>query len=496
MILLICLMGSCKKDSYPGAQPSPYISIFDIRGIYKDKPVKLTKDLMYGATQLTGMISSDRSGGNLPGGIITIQDSRRLSKLRGIAIDLGSAADDYQPGDSLVISIEGGTLERKDGLLEITGLDPSDVKKVSGGGTLPLNRATIAQIQASPGDYESVYSVIIKGGFDPLPEKGATLEGTRNLNDGFGTIELFTDQNATFADHEAPVLANYYGIVFNDQQGDSLVPSFRLRNANDLTVLSSEIIIPPAIITGFMSDVKGGDGNYEYVQFRALQDIDFSVTPFSLVVSNNANASTPTGVPAKGWATGGLRTYKINMFSGKVKSGEFFYVGGTGKAINGAGSTTMASSNWIRAYDYTVLNGEGFGDAKGGLMANSGNAFGIALFADSAVTSASVPADVIYISGGGSLYNSTAGYRITNNDFYDVKNPITLEEQPFFHQGTNTLWFSYNTADQGYFNMLGGVYNLKLGRWTTARAQNNLLLEKTSPVSVIEGEGATLVISN
>ena len=495
LTLLICLIDSCKKDSYPGATPSPYISIFDIRDLYKQKPVKLTKENMYGATALTGMVSSDQSGGNLPGGIITIQDSRRLSKLRGIAIDLGSAATGYQPGDSLIISIEGGTLERKDGLLEITGLDAAAVQKVSSGGSLPLNRATVAQIQANPGDYESVYSVIIKGGFDPLPEKGATLKGTKYLNDGFGTIGLITQQNAAFADKEAPVLANYYGIVFTVEQGDSLVPTFRLRNGKDLAVLSSEITIPPAIITGYMSDVKGGDGNYEYVQFRALKDIDFSQTPFSLVVSNNANASTPTGVPAKGWATGGLRTYKINMFSGKVKSGDFFYVGGAGKTINGSGSTSMAGSNWIRAYDYTVLNGEGFGDAKGGLMANSGNAFGIALFADSAVTAATVPADVIYISGGGSLYNSSAGYRITNNDFYDIKNPITLEDQPFSHQGTNTLWFPYNTADQGYFNMLGGVYNLQLGRWTTARAQNSLLLEKTSPVSLIEGEGATEIIT-
>ena len=257
-----------------------------------------------------------------------------------------------------------------------------------------------------------------------MPEKGATLEGSKQLNDGFGNIDLETDDKAQFASTEAPVLANYYGIVINTQQGDSLVPQFRMRSGSDLAILSSTITIPPVIITGFMSDVKGGDGNYEYVQFRALKDIDFSETPFALVVSNNANASTPTGVPSKGWATGGKRTYKINMYSGNVKKGDFFYVGGSGKKINGSGSTSMSSSNWIRAYDYTKNDGDSFGLATGGLMANSGNAFGIAVFADSVVTSESVPADVVYISGGGSLYNSTAGYRITNNDFYDIKNPF------------------------------------------------------------------------
>jgi len=494
ILLLIAVAGiSCKKDSFPGATESPYISIFDVRNLYKGQPITLTKTNMFGATQIAGVTISDHSGGNIAEGLLMLQDSRRLNKLRGIALSLGATASNYLPGDSLIVNIEDGKLEQIDGILTISGIAENAVHKVSSNNPIPLNRATTAQILASPDDYESVLSVIIKGGFDPLPVEGETLAGTKTLNDGFGNIGLETNNNAAFSATQAPVLANYYGIVLKKQQGDSLVPYFKMRTGADLAILSSTITIPPAIITGFMSDVKGGDGNYEYVQFRALKDIDFSVTPFALVVSNNANASTPTGVPSKGWATGGLRTYKINMFSGKVKTGDFFYAGGAGKTINGSGSTSISSSNWIRAYDYTKYDGDSFGTAKGGLMANSGNSFGIALFADSTVTAQSVPADVVCISGGGSLYNSTAGYRITNNDFYDIKNPITLEDQPFFHQGTNTLWFTYNTADQGYFNMLGGVYNLKLGRWTTARAQNNVLLTKASVLSEIEGEGSTQI---
>jgi hypothetical protein len=68
-----------------------------------------------------------------------------------------------------------------------------------------------------------------------------------------------------------------------------------------------------------------------------------------------------------------------------------------------------------------------------------------------------------------------------------------LEDQPFYHQGTNTLCFKYNTSDAGYFNMLGGVYDTKLGRWVQARAQNNVLLSKTSEIIEIEGEGSTVI---
>ena len=154
----------------------------------------------------------------------------------------------------------------------------------------------------------------------------------------------------------------------------------------------------------------------------------------------------------------------------------------------------MAGSNWIRAFDYTLTGGDGFGRATTGLMANSGNAFGMAVFKDSVVNVNSVPEDCIFIATGGSLYTAgppAQGYRITNTDFYDIINPITLQSQPFYRAGSNTLSFVYNTADVGYFNMLGGEYSPGLGKWVKARAQNNVTLTKTSAITDIEGTGAT-----
>ena len=96
--------------------------------------------------------------------------------------------------------------------------------------------------------------------------------------------------------------------------------------------------------------------------------------------------------------------------------------------INGSGSTSMSTSNWIRAFNYTTSDGDGFGNKTTGLMANSGNAFGMAVFQDTAVTVSSVPVDVIFIATGGSLYTAgppEKGYLIANTDFYDIVNPIT-----------------------------------------------------------------------
>ncbi|HTI91433.1 MAG TPA: hypothetical protein VL727_12645, partial [Puia sp.] len=409
----------------------------------------------------------------------------------------GADAAKYVPGDSVIIKVDGAVLKRVNGILEITNVPATAVTKVSSGNTIPVNRVPSNAILASPGDYESTLAVVVKGSFDPLPQPTDVLSGDKVLNDGFGDLTLHTEASATFAGATAPVSANYYGIVFNTLDGKGqLVPTFRVRTAADVVVLSSTITIASAIITGFMSDVKGADQPYEYVQLMATKDIDFSVTPYAVVVINNANASTPAGYPSKGWATGDMRTFKLNLSSGFAAKGTFFYVGGSGKMINGSGSTDMSSSNWIRAFDYSKQGGDGFGRATTGLMANSGNAFGMAVFADSAVDVNSVPQDCIFISTGGSLFTAgppAQGYRITNTDFYDIVNSITLENQPFYREGSNTLSFAYNTADLGIFNMLGGVYSPSLGKWVKARAQNNITLSKTSPVSAIETTGATIL---
>ncbi|HYH16716.1 MAG TPA: DUF5689 domain-containing protein, partial [Flavisolibacter sp.] len=470
LLLSVAMFWGCKKEgNYPGASVSPYIAIFDVRNIYKGNDVTLTKESLFGSNKITGVVVSDHSEGNLPSGLLVIQDMRRLSQLRGISIALGAKASDYIPGDSVIVNIEGGVLKRENGILQITGVPASAVTKVTSGSMILANKVNISQILSDPSKYESTLSVIVKGGFNPLPGPTDVLAGDKTLFDGFGELNLHTDATATFANQPAPFNANFFGIVFNTLGADKqLIPQFRVRKTNDIVVLSSIVEEAPVIITGFMSDAKGGDGNYEYVQLMATRNIDFAATPYSVVFTNNANASTPTGYLPNGWATGGMRTYKLNLTSGTATKGSFFYVGGTGKMINGSESTNISSSNWIKSYDYVNNNGEGFGNKTGGLLANSGNASGIAVFAGTTIDGNTAPVDVIFVGTGGSLFTAgppAMGYRIANNDFYDKKNPISLQDQPFYRHGSNTLSYTYNTADLGYFVMLGGEYNPALGRW-------------------------------
>ncbi|RYE21407.1 MAG: hypothetical protein EOP42_25930, partial [Sphingobacteriaceae bacterium] len=115
-----------------------------------------------------------------------------------------------------------------------------------------------------------------------------------------------------------------------------------------------------------------------------------------------------------------------------------------------------------------------------------------AVFSGTTVTKDTQPIDVLFVATGGSLFSAgppAVGYKIANTDFYDVINPVTLQAQPYYRQGSNTLALAYTTpGDAGFFYKLGGTYNPRLGKWVKARSQQTIILTKTSALNEIEAE--------
>ncbi|MEO6521865.1 MAG: DUF5689 domain-containing protein [Mucilaginibacter sp.] len=495
--------GCTKVSNYPGGTLGSIIAVTDIRTIYKGTDVTLNTDNMFGATKMVGMVVSDFSGGNMSAGLLVVQNNRR-TRLRGISIALGADAASFVPGDSVNIDIAGGTLTRIKGILQITGLSKSNVTKISSGNVIAGTRATSAQILTTPDNYESTLVAVVKGSFNPQPSATSKYAGDYLINDGFGDITLHTEAAATFANTLVPGSGNFTGIVFGsvDPNG-AIVPQIRMRTLTDVRVLASTPSVAPFIIAGFVADPISTDANYEYIQLLATRDINFATENFTVVTTNNATASTPLGFPVNGWATGGLRTYKLELTSGTVTKGQYFYVGGTGKKLMGGLSKDISSSNWIKAFPYNTTNSPNFspslntfGVLTTNLIGNSGNASGIAAFVGTNIIATSVPFDVIFLQNGGNLYDAAnkIGYNIANTDFYDTRDVISFVDQPFFKQGSNTLFFAYPTvatATVGYFAQLGGAYNVALGKWSTARALNNLALDNNSVITDIENATST-----
>ncbi|SKB44493.1 hypothetical protein SAMN05661099_1464 [Daejeonella lutea] len=489
--------GCDDETTYKGGIPSPYVFAFDLLKIYKNADVVLTSENMGGANSIEGVVVSDHTSKNMLSGYLMVQNARNISSadsIRSIAISAGPAAANYKLGDLVRVKIEGKTLTRKNGMLQVTGVAESDITKVSSGNTIPTNKATTAQILADPARYESSQVTIAKVTFNPPLAPTGTYSGDKLINDSFGDLILRTDAGATFANDKPNVYANYTGVIVLTANTDGkLIPHLRMRTTADAKVLTAPEV-PPFVITGICADPKGSDVNYEYIQFRATRNINFATENYSVVTTNNAGSP---GTPPYGWGTGGARTYKINMTSGTVVKGEYFYVGGTQKTINGSGSTSIASAKWIRSYDYNgldsdILNGAtaAGGTKTGNLLANSGNASGVAIFKGIVVNINTVPVDVIFIGTGGTIYSAgppAAGYRITTSDLYDQSDPSTGAPQEFYRAGTNLNAFPYLTpGDAGFFQAFGGAFDTNLGKWTKVRSQTGILMTATSTIAEIE----------
>lgn len=236
------------------------------------------------------------------------------------------------------------------------------------------------------------------------------------------------------------------------------------------------------VITGFLNDPRGSDspvtgaisgdgfvhpGQYEYVQLMALKDINFSDNNYSVVFTNT---TTPTEY---GWADGiydaaSKKVYQMNLTTGSVKKGQYFYVGSHARMICSyyklIGSPQLDPSVFW-GVDYAAVpggNNNGAAKAGSGLLGNGSGKTqasvtksapdGIAIFRGVNVTENSIPMDAIFFG----TQTAFQAYQIPDNDVYSRTNSDTDEPQPKFGEGTNTYLFPVGAQDVGEFIKLGG----------------------------------------
>src|SRR4051812_25763891 len=83
------------------------------------------------------------------------------------------------------------------------------------------------------------------------------------------------------------------------------------------------------LISELLPNPNGTDSPFEYVELIATKNIDFAITPYSIVVCNNGNGTTA------GWIAGSAITYGFNINSGTVNAGDVVYVGGSSMLPSG-----------------------------------------------------------------------------------------------------------------------------------------------------------------
>jgi hypothetical protein len=168
-------------------------------------------------------------------------------------------------------------------------------------------------------------------------------------------------------------------------------------------------VVPAAglVLSEVLTNPSGNDSPLEYVELVATRDINFAVTPYTVVFADTT--STPG---AAGWANGGFRSYAFSINSGTVTRGSVVYVGGSGMAPTGTK---------LRTLNTATTPGDGFGSPQvPGVLGNGGaEADGVAVFdvPVGAVTPSTVPVDAL-LFGAAVGPAVSANYKLPVNDRY------------------------------------------------------------------------------
>jgi predicted extracellular nuclease len=164
------------------------------------------------------------------------------------------------------------------------------------------------------------------------------------------------------------------------------------------------------LISELLANPSGNDSPFEYVELIATQPIDFSVTPYAVVFSNNGTANT------SGWIAGSALTYGFSITSGSVSAGDVVYVGG---------SSMIPTGTKLRMINTATAAGDRFGSANsGGVLGNGGaNGDAVAVFNVNinSITNSTVPVDAIFFGtgiGSALVSGGSAGYQLPVNDKY------------------------------------------------------------------------------
>ena len=241
---------------------------------------------------------------------------------------------------------------------------------------------------------------------------------------------------------------------------------------------------PGLLISEFHTDPPLNDSPLEWVELKAVRNIDFSVTPFTVIFANNGTATS------KGWMQGGAptppprnSTYAFELTSGSVTSGDVVYVGGSGMTPN---------VNRLRVLNTSVTNGDGgIGSPflSSGVLGNGGGvADGIAVFNKPAsqIDSNTVPVDAIFFGSGvgdAALADTLLGFTLPVNDRYAGGR---LKSSSFM---APEILGSYSIRASGHFNVPAGTYDVPRV-WTVNQTV------WTSPVSSVTAGANSFLWSN
>jgi hypothetical protein len=180
-----------------GSGPTTLMNISEVRALFTGTPTNAPN-----GRRITGVVISDRGTNNLNSQNIYLQQGTNQS---GILVRF-DAAHSFNLGDSIDVNVSGQELSEFNALLQLNNVPLGYASLVSTGKTITPRTATITQVNTNFETWESTL-IKIENITSMTGGTGGNYSGNVTLNDGSGTLILFTSSSATFASTPRPSAA-------------------------------------------------------------------------------------------------------------------------------------------------------------------------------------------------------------------------------------------------------------------------------------------------
>lgn len=213
-LLGLAFLSSCKKNHYEsGGEISPIIYMSFVKALHNGDDVVLAKEKLMGATQIAGVVISDRTSGNFDNNELVVQNTAR-GKVSGLIFKFTDNNTNINYGDSVKIEIENCVLGRENGAMKVKGsnLNFAKVTKVASNKEVTPRLVSLTQLYSEFLNYENTLVQVLNVAFPDLVG-GETYAGEVKMGEESNVfIYLSTKTTASFAQKSLPLLASFKGI--------------------------------------------------------------------------------------------------------------------------------------------------------------------------------------------------------------------------------------------------------------------------------------------
>lgn len=194
-------------------------NINEIRALFSGTTTNVT-----GSKKIKGIVVSDRVNKNLNDRNLYLQDGTA-----GIVVRF-TENHCYDLGDEVEVDVSGLELSEFNKLLQVNNVPPSKAIRLGSGNTPTPRTATIAEINANFDAWESTVVRITGVTIANTTGVAGVYSGGKSLTDGTGSIPMFTQSYATFANVPYPAGAVTVTALVSDFNGKQVI----LRNSGDV----------------------------------------------------------------------------------------------------------------------------------------------------------------------------------------------------------------------------------------------------------------------